>query len=136
MVLVDRLESEAQIEKQRDELEKQAGPLLRAKGVDWNAVRKEFDAAAKTVDSDVAHVELCGRLLARLQDGHAAFTRVDVAMPERAPQHGVGLSFCEVEKKVLVKQAFGPAAASASSATTFPPTPPRGSPPATSPTTG
>lgn len=95
-----------------DDLEKQAAQLLRDKGVDWNAVRKEFDAAAKTVDSDVAHVELCGRLLARLRDGHAAFTRVDVKMPEKPPQHGVGLNLCEADGKVLVKQAFGPASAS------------------------
>lgn len=95
-----------------DEFEKQAAQLLRDKDVDWKAVRKEFGASAKAVKSDVEHVELCGRLLARLQDGHAAFTRVDVKMPQKPKEHGVGLSLCEQDEKVLVKQAFGPAAAS------------------------
>src|SRR5258705_7905459 len=54
-----------------EELGKKAGALLKQKGVDWNAVEKEFRAAVKTVKSDGDHLKLCSRLLARLRDGHA-----------------------------------------------------------------
>jgi C-terminal processing protease CtpA/Prc len=95
-----------------DELEKQAGSFFGAKGVDWKAVRAEFTAAAKNVKSEPDHVKLCARLVARLKDGHAQLLDVRVKMPEESRQHGVGLALCEQDKKVLVKIAFGPAAAS------------------------
>ena len=95
-----------------ESFEKEAGELLRVKGVDWAAVRKEFTAAAAAVKSDQDHVELCARLIARLQDGHAGFTRVDVDMSGRGPgpTFGCGLELVEVGKKVHVKRAFGSAA--------------------------
>lgn len=94
-----------------DEFEKQAGTLLREKKVDWKGVRREFGASAKSVTNDVEHVKLCARLVARLQDGHAAFTHVAVEMPPER-DYGVGISLCESGGKVFVKQAITSAAAS------------------------
>lgn len=94
-----------------DEFEKQAGALLAQKKVDWKAVRADFTKRAAAITDDVAHVKLCAQLIARLQDGHAGFTKVNVKMPEPPAQHGIGLSLCEAGKKVYVKQAFGPASA-------------------------
>lgn len=95
-----------------DEFERQAGPLLSAKKIDWQAVRKEFEAAAHDVKDDVAHVQLCRRLIARLKDGHAGFTSMKAKLPEAAPEYGVGLCFAEAKGVILVKQSFGPALAS------------------------
>ena len=94
-----------------DECEEKAGPLLAQKKIDWKAVRADFTKRAKSVEDDVSHVRLCAKLIARLRDGHAAFTKVDVAMPDEPPRFGVGLNLCESDGKVLVKQSFGPAAA-------------------------
>jgi len=97
-----------------DRFEAEAGELLKLKGIAWAAVRREFTQAAKDVASDQEHVELCARLVARLQDGHAGFTRVDVDMQGRAPDetYGCGLELVEVGSKLFVKRAFGSAAAS------------------------
>lgn len=105
---------EADVAHLLDAFEEQAGVLLKQKDVDWGAVRKEFTKAAKAVESDAEHIELCARLLARLQDGHAGFTRVDVDMTGRGPGEtfGCGLELVEVGKKVYVKRAFGSAEAS------------------------
>jgi carboxyl-terminal processing protease len=95
-----------------DKLEAEAGALLKQKGIDWAAVRKELEAAVKEVGSDQEHIELCARLVARLQDGHAGFTRVDVDMQGHAPEtFGCGLELVEVGSKLYVKRAFGSAAA-------------------------
>lgn len=96
-----------------DRFEQDAGALLKQKGVDWAAVRKEFTTAAAKVSSDAEHVELCARLVARLQDGHASFTRVEVDMQGRGPgpTYGCGLELVEVGGKVVVKRAFGSAEA-------------------------
>ncbi|MEZ6015575.1 MAG: S41 family peptidase [Planctomycetota bacterium] len=96
-----------------DSFEEQAGALLKLKGVDWNAVRKEFSQASKGVTTDQEHIELCARLIARLQDGHAGFTRVEVDMAGRGAGEtfGCGLELVEVGKKLYVKRAFGSAAA-------------------------
>lgn len=94
-----------------DEFEKQAGTLLREKKVDWKDVRREFAASTKLVTNDVEHVKHCARLVARLQDGHAGFTRVAVEMPPER-EYGVGILLCEAGGKVFVKQAITSAAAS------------------------
>jgi len=88
-----------------DEFEKGAGTLLKQKGVDWKAVRAEFTKLAREVKDDVAHVKLCTRLIARLNDGHAGFTKVDVKMPEEPRTVSCGITLCEQDKTVLVKTA-------------------------------
>jgi C-terminal processing protease CtpA/Prc len=97
-----------------DRFEADAGALLKLKGIDWDAVRKEFTEAATAIDTDQEHVELCARLVARLQDGHAGFERVDVDMQGRAPDatYGCGVELVEVGSKIYIKRAFGGAAAS------------------------
>jgi carboxyl-terminal processing protease len=91
------------------ELGKGAHDLLKAKGVDWKGVEKEFSAAAKKTKTDEEHVKLCARLVARLKDCHATLLDVAVKMPDEGSVHGVGLCLCEGGGKVWVKQAFGPA---------------------------
>ena len=86
-----------------DELEKVAGKLLKQKGVDWNKVRAEFSKLVKDVKDDVAHVKLCHRLLARLRDGHAGFTKVEVKVPQEPPHFGCGVTLCEQGDSVLIK---------------------------------
>lgn len=95
-----------------DRCEQDARDLLNAKNVDWKAVRKEFEKSARDVKDDVEHVNLCTRLIARLRDGHAGFTKTNVTMPDEPPQYGVGLYLAEENGVVLVKSAFGPALAS------------------------
>jgi C-terminal processing protease CtpA/Prc len=95
-----------------DQCEQEASDLLTAKHVDWKSVRKEFEKSSRDVKNDVEHVNLCARLIARLRDGHAGFTKTSVSMPEEPPQYGVGLYLAEEGGTVLVKSAFGPALAS------------------------
>jgi C-terminal processing protease CtpA/Prc len=95
-----------------DEFEKQAGTLLHQKEVNWKAVREEFTKLAGEVKDDASHVRLCTRLIARLKDGHAGFTDMNATIPPSPARYGVGIALCEDPKRVLVKQAFGPAASS------------------------
>lgn len=96
-----------------DRFEADAGALLKQKGIDWDAVRKEFTQAAKDVGSDKEHVELCARLVARLQDGHAGFTRVaEIDGQERETFYGCGVELVEVGSKTYIRRAYGDAAAS------------------------
>lgn len=95
-----------------DSIEQNARELLKEKGVDWKAVRKQFTKEVKKVRDDVAHVRLCERLMAATRDGHAGITDVHFEFPsdERSPeQKGVGLSLGFAGKKVVVKDCYGPA---------------------------
>ena len=71
-----------------DTFESEAGALLKAKGIDWGKVRKEFRAAAKKTKTDEDHVRLCWRLVARLRDGHAGFEEAKVKLPEWSARIG------------------------------------------------
>jgi C-terminal processing protease CtpA/Prc len=95
-----------------DGFEQRAGGLLALKKVDWKQVRREFTPLAAEVEDDVAHVQLCARLMARLRDGHASFTKLEVELPEEPRTYGIGVVLCEQGGKVYVKQARGGAAAS------------------------
>jgi hypothetical protein len=66
--------------------EQEARDLLVAKKIDWKEVRKEFEKlVARDVKDDVGHVKLCGRMIARLQDGHRRTSpQVNVQMPDGA----------------------------------------------------
>ena len=96
-----------------DTFGKKAAALLKQKGVDWKAVDKEFTAAAKAVRSDGDHLKLCGRLIARLRDGHAGFTKLNVPWPDESSgrkQGGPGVFLTVQDQHVLVKQAWSNAA--------------------------
>ena len=97
------------------ELEKQCGALLTSKHIDWKPIEKEFTAAAKSVKTDQDHLVLLTRLLARLQDGHCEVRPTektkDVKWPDAPELVGAGMFWCRSGKKILIKTAFGDAAA-------------------------
>jgi C-terminal processing protease CtpA/Prc len=98
------------------ELEAQCGRFFGPKGIDWKAVTREFGAAAKAVKTDQDHYVLLTRLLARLEDGHAAVrTRArtqDVRWPDdgKGPRVGCGMFWCRIGQKLHVKTVWGSAA--------------------------
>ncbi len=96
-------------------LERECGALIVAKGIDWKAVAKEIGAAAKDVKTDQEHLVLLTRLLARLQDGHCEVRPTektkDVRWPDAPELAGPGMFWCRSGKKILIKTAFGDAAA-------------------------
>jgi len=98
-----------------DELEKQCRDLLRGKRVPWGKVRREFLARARKVESLQDHYELLVRLVARLRDGHAAVVAAagsrNVAWPGPDLSAGPALFLCRSGRHVLVKTAWGNAAA-------------------------
>jgi C-terminal processing protease CtpA/Prc len=91
---------------------KKAASLLQRKGVDWDAVEKEFRAAVKAVKSDPEHLKLCSRLLARLRDGHAGVVDTKVKWPDESKGRrwgGPGAFLACEGDVVLVKNVWGPA---------------------------
>jgi C-terminal processing protease CtpA/Prc len=94
-------------------LEQKAGHFFPLKGVDWPAVSRQFHDEVKSVSSDAEHVKLCGRLVARLRDGHAGLQDVQVPLPDEARGRrwtGPRVHLVVVGDKVFVRQAFGSAA--------------------------
>lgn len=67
-----------------NELESSAGHFFKLKGIDWAQVRAQFRREVTAVTSDVAHLELCSRLLARLRDGHAHLRDLQVQPPDES----------------------------------------------------
>jgi C-terminal processing protease CtpA/Prc len=96
-----------------DTLGKKAAALLKLKGVAWDAVEKEFRAAARAVTSDGEHLRLCARLVARLRDGHAGLRDLKVPWPDETGgkrSSGPGVFLVVVGAKVHVRQAWAQAA--------------------------
>jgi hypothetical protein len=73
-----------------DECEKKAGHFFKLKGIDWAAVGKQFRAEVKSVKTDIEHVNLCQRLIARLRDGHAGLVAVKVDFGDQAKGKKMG----------------------------------------------
>jgi hypothetical protein len=100
-----------------DRVEREAGELLRIKGVDWKAVRKEMAKAAKAVETPEQHFELLVRLLARARDGHVEVRKTarteGLAWPSfgRGEMTGCGLFLFESKKQVFVRSTWNAAAA-------------------------
>lgn len=96
-----------------DEIEKQCATLLAVKKIDWRKVTAPLIAEAAKVESDAEHLKLLVRLLARLQDGHAAVKPTDktkdvhVDWPDRSGSPGFFL--CRIGKKLCVKESWGAA---------------------------
>ncbi len=89
-----------------------AGRLLKQKDIDWTAVSRDFRAEMKSVKDDAEFVALAGRLVARLRDGHACLTNLKVQPPDERNGRrlgGPGLILCDVDRKVHVRNAWGPA---------------------------
>lgn len=102
-----------------DAIGKQCQALLDSKKIDWKTVKKEFSALAGKVKTDQDHLVLLTRLLARLQDGHAALQpgpkARDLKWPEDGPYGvkgepvGCGMFWCRVGKKIFVKNVWNAA---------------------------
>jgi len=95
-----------------EELPKQAGIFFESKKIDWEAVKSEFREAVKTVKTDEEHLKLCGRLIARLKDGHASLRDVKVPWPDEAKGRrwtGPRVHLLAAGEKVYVRTSFGPA---------------------------
>lgn len=98
-----------------DAIGKQCKALLQAKDIDWKKVSAPLAKEAKRVKTDAEHLLLLWRLLARLEDGHAAVQPLEagkgvaVDWPDRS--HGPGLFLCRIGDDVCIKNAWGPAQA-------------------------
>jgi C-terminal processing protease CtpA/Prc len=91
------------------EFEKQAGHFFAVKGIDWKAVAKEFQAAAKKVRTDEEHLKLCTRLVGRLEDGHAGIIESKVKLPDESRGRrwtGPRVHLMVVKDRVYVRAAF------------------------------
>lgn len=104
-----------------EQLPKTAKALLAAKGIDWVKATKELKAEAKKLDSDAAFVRWTERVLARLKDGHAGIVKLSPPLQAAAKAAweaeangrrwtGPRVHVATAAKKVLVVEAFGPAA--------------------------
>jgi carboxyl-terminal processing protease len=90
-----------------DEIAAKCKVLIQRKGIDWDAVTKRFCEDAKSVANDQDHCLLLSRLIARLNDGHAAVTAKDPGFayprPEGGEIVGCGMFWCRIGKKIHVK---------------------------------
>ena len=91
------------------ELEQKAGHFFALKGIDWNAVRRQFREESKGVKDNASHIKVCNRLVARLRDGHAGL--VDLKVPAADDSNGrrytgPRVHLVPVDEKLYVRQAF------------------------------
>lgn len=95
------------------EIEKQCGHFFKLKDIDWKKVSKAFRKEAKSIETDQELLVLLVRLLARLEDGHAAVRPLEkgkgVTWPEEPERTGPGMFWCRSGKKILVKNAWNAA---------------------------
>ncbi|RYD27442.1 MAG: hypothetical protein EOP87_21175, partial [Verrucomicrobiaceae bacterium] len=95
-----------------EQLPEQAGRFFPIKKIDWEAVEAEFREAVRSVKTDGDHVKLCGRLMARLEDGHASLRDLKVRWPDESGGRrwtGPRVHLVVIGGKVHVRTAFGPA---------------------------
>ena len=95
------------------EIYRKCSSLLELKKIDWRTVARDFLAEAKRVQSDEDHYVLLVRMLARLQDGHAAVRPTEkgkhIEWPIKEERTGPGMFWCTVDDKVYVKNAWSAA---------------------------
>lgn len=92
------------------ELEKKAGRFFDTKKINWKAVSAEFRSAAAAVKTDADHLALCGRLVARLRDGHAGLVDRKVPWPDESQGRrftGPRVHLVEIGDRVFVRRSFG-----------------------------
>ena len=103
----------ADVEFALEELEKQCGHFFKTKDIDWKKVSKQFKKEAKSVKTDQEHYLLLWRLIAKLEDGHAAVEKLakgeSVEWPEAEERTGPGMFWCRVGKKIYVKNSWNSA---------------------------
>lgn len=113
VVAQGKVDYQADVKFAIDEIDKQCGALIASKKIDWKKVTERLLADSKKTKTDEQHLLLLWRLLARLQDGHAAVQplergkSVKVDMPERS--HAPGMFLCRAQGKVWIKNAWGAA---------------------------
>ncbi|MCZ6794266.1 MAG: S41 family peptidase [Planctomycetota bacterium] len=105
---------EKDVEFALEEIEKHCGHFFPIKKIDWKKVSKEFRRAARSVKNPREHLILLVRLLARVEDGHAAVTPLEkgknVSYPaEWRNRSGPGMFWCRSGGKVLVKNSWSSA---------------------------
>ncbi len=92
------------------------GEILRVKGVDWNAVRKEFEPKVRAAKDDREFVRLCAWAVMRLRDGHAWVSCPTVkpeeiyGTEETRSNPGIGLVECGGRLELAILTVLGPAA--------------------------
>ena len=101
-----------------DSLEQKCGHFFGRKGIDWKKVRLEMKKSLAAVESESDHLALLVRLLARLRDGHSE-VRPGASWPKdrelpwpeswKEPRVGSGMMFCQVGKKIYVRNSWSTA---------------------------
>ncbi len=94
-----------------DQIAKACKHLLTSKKIDWKKVTKAFEKEAKSITSHEEHLALLLRLVARLQDGHAAVRKTkhtqEVPYPDQGRKlAGPGMFWCRVGTKLYVKNSW------------------------------
>ncbi len=105
----------AQLDFLLKEIPAQAGALLAAKGIDWNAVTDWARREMENVTTDAEFARLCQRLIARLRDGHARLEGLRAEFPDETaagPAVAAPVQLVLGADSVLVLQS-SPAAAAA-----------------------
>lgn len=98
-----------------DAVGKQCKALLKSKKINWKKVTAPLLKESRKCKSHEQHLLLLWRLLARLEDGHAAVRplskgeNVKLDLPQRS--HGPGMFLCRSGDDIYVKNVWGPAKA-------------------------
>jgi len=107
-------ECKADVAAALEKIEKNCKHLIRIKKIEWGKIGSAAKKQAKKVKSLQDHYDVLVRIVAELRDGHSYVSPakgVGVNWPGPVLKSGPGLFFCRAGKKVLVKNAFGPALA-------------------------
>ena len=92
------------------EIEARAGRFFEPKGIDWESVSAEFRKEAASVGSDRELYVLLWRLLARLEDGHAAVMTTEktgsIRWEDPVPEGGLGMFWTRIGDRFFVKNAL------------------------------
>ncbi len=97
------------------QIEEKCGHFFKEKKIDWKKVSRQFRKEVQSVKSDQDHLVLLVRLLARLEDGHAAVRPLERGKRVRWPNDGSanrtgpGMFWCRSGKKILVKNSWSAA---------------------------
>ncbi len=94
-----------------DQIESRCAALLKLKAIDWRKATTPLLKEAAKVGSDAEHAKLLTRLLARLQDGHAAVQTTERTKGLRSDEPalaGPGFFLCRSGSKVLIKNPDDP----------------------------
>jgi C-terminal processing protease CtpA/Prc len=109
----DKVDYQADVRFAIEEIREKCKLLIASKKIDWKKATDPLLAESKKTKTDAQHLLLMWRLLARLQDGHAAVKAlgrakdVELDVPERSA--GPGMFLCDSGGKVYVKNVWGPA---------------------------